>query len=961
MVLARVLVGAAAFACFMAATIHSPAGEVPFAEAGSMYGNGPMEVFPIDLDRDGDVDLAVAVWSDDTISWFENTTGDGSAWTEHDVFTNADGAASVCAADLDRDGDIDLISASANDNSIRWYENTGGLPPTFDPSPHLLTTAMSYPQSVVAGDLDRDGDVDLVACSSADDEVSWFENDGAADPSFSRRIILHDPPVMVPDAADSPMAVHVADVNGDGAMDILWASRDDNKVGWLENDGTPPLAFTVHVVSTGISDGADDVWAVDVDGDGDIDVLASSVRDDEVQFFRNNLGDGTSWSTHTVTSSADGVESVTAGDVDADGDIDVLATAYSDNSVLWYENTAGSGLSWSARTVTILTLGPRDAALADIDGDGDLDVAAAVTFGDEFVWFTNQTIHRSAHLDLEHVMTTGANGADCVQSGDLDGDGDLDLAVSSFWDKGIRWYQNDGTADPSFTAHTIHLAGGSRYAEAVTLADLDRDGDLDVVGAYDDWVSHTDNAIYWFDNNGLATPGFTLRTVSIVPDGPVALDTADIDGDGYTDVVSGSMYDDTLRWYRSNGGSPPVFTTLTVRENVYDPMTVRAADMANHGEVDIVSATRDQDIVFWLWNDGATTPGFVASDISYAQDAPRCVCTADVDRDGLLDVISGSEIDDELGWFSNDGWGSLWPGHLISSSLERVMWVAADDLDRDGDVDVVAVGYDSDEIAWFEHGVGVPAPWSPHTISTDRDGPRSVVMADLDRDGDLDVASASYGDDTVAWYENRGGQYAFDTDGTAPASLMEGELDDVLKIMLTHDGRAGDSPVEFATMVLRFHRDGSVPMTSSEANAVFGMLGVYLDSNDSGVFEFTQDTVLFTQSSFTLTGGRSVSVFADGGASWRVDHGSPKTYFVAVQLASDAASHGVTHFTVTHGLDPEIGTPVSAVEDRNHDILLEGQYAPDVGGVFVAIETTDPIFMDGFESGDTSAWSRSVP
>ena len=82
---------------------------------------------------------------------------------------------------------------------------------------------------------------------------------------------------------------------------------------------------------------------------------------------------------------------------------------------------------------------------------------------------------------------------------------------------------------------------------------------------------------------------------------------------------------------------------------------------------------------------------------------------------------------------------------------------------------------------------------------------------------------------------------------------------------------------------------------------------------------------------------------------------------MAVQLASDAASHGVTHFIVAHGLDPEIGTPVSAVEDRNHDILLDGQYAPDVGGFWVAIATDGLIFADGFESGDTSAWSRSVP
>ena len=910
LVLTRVAV--VAFACLVAGTSLSPAGEVPFANGHSMFGNWPMEVFPVDLDHDGDVDLAVAEYSSDTISWYENVLGDASAWTRHSVYTHADGPASVFAADLDHDGDIDLASASELDNTIRWHENTGGSPPTFDPTPHVLTTNMAFPRSVVAGDLDHDGDVDLVACSSYDNDVSWFENNGAADPSFTRHIILDSSAPGVPDAAaDNPMAVHLADVNGDGKTDILWASRShDGKVGWLENNGAATPAFSVHTVSD-VAYNAEDVWAADVDGDGDTDVLAST-GDGWVKFYRNELGDGTSWSAHTVTSDSQCMESITAADVDGDGDIDALASAFCENSVRWYENTAGSGLSWSAKTITSSIVGPLDAVLADFDGDGDLDVVAA-SIDDLLMWFGNQTIHRSAHLDLDHVVTTSANGADCVKSADLDGDGDLDLAVSSFWDKGVHWYQNSGAADPSFIAHSIYLASGSRYAEAVSLADLDGDGDVDVVGAYDDWVTHTDNAVYWFDNNGSATPGFTLRTVSTAPDGPVALDTADIDGDGDTDVISGSMYDDTLRWYRSNGGSPPQFTALTVRQNVSDPMTVLAADMANHGEVDIVSATREQDIVFWLWNNGATTPGFAASDISYAQEAPRCVCTADVDGDGLPDVISGSENDDELSWFSNGGWGSLWPDHLISTSLERVMGVAADDLDHDGDIDIVAAGYDSDEIAWFEQHVGVFRTWSKHSITTDRNGPRSVVIADFDGDGDLDVASASYGDDTVAWYENRGGQYAFDTVGTAPTSMMGGKLDDVLKITLIHEGRAGDTPLELAKMALLFHKQGDVPMTSSDANAVFDNLGVYLDSNASDAFEILEDSLLFTQSSFNLTGGRELLVFPDGGASWRVDHGSPKTYFVTVQLAGDAASHGVTHFTITHGLDPEIGTPVSTI------------------------------------------------
>ena len=83
-------------------------------------------MFGIDLDGDGDVDVLSASYYDDTIAWYENLDGSGGSWSYHEIYTAADGAHSVFGIDLDGDGDIDVLSASANDDTIAWYENLDG-------------------------------------------------------------------------------------------------------------------------------------------------------------------------------------------------------------------------------------------------------------------------------------------------------------------------------------------------------------------------------------------------------------------------------------------------------------------------------------------------------------------------------------------------------------------------------------------------------------------------------------------------------------------------------------------------------------------------------------------------------------------------------------------------------------------------------------------------------------------
>ena len=156
---------------------------------------------------------------------------DGAAdpsWTASDISTSAYGAHSVFAADMDGDGDMDIISAGIND-IIAWYENNGAADPTWIAAAdgEWIATSADEAKSVFAADMDGDGDLDIVSASSNDDTIAWYENNGAADPTWTAADIAT--------SADEATSVFVADMDGDGDMDIISASYADDTIAWYEN------------------------------------------------------------------------------------------------------------------------------------------------------------------------------------------------------------------------------------------------------------------------------------------------------------------------------------------------------------------------------------------------------------------------------------------------------------------------------------------------------------------------------------------------------------------------------------------------------------------------------------------------------------------------------------------------------------------------------------------------------
>ncbi len=236
-------------------------------------------------------------------------------FTEQIISTEASDARSVFAADLDGDGDPDVLSGSFDDDKIAWYENTDGLG-SFGPQ-QIISTAADGAQSVVASDVDGDGDIDVLSASVNDEKIAWYENTDGLGSFGPRQIISND--------TQNPYSVFAADLDGDGDIDVLSASLNDDMIAWYKNTYGP--SFGSPQVITIAADGARSVFAADLDGDGDIDVLSAAEYGDQIAWYENTNGLGSFGLQQIITTEANGAWSVFAADLDGDGDTDVLSAS----------------------------------------------------------------------------------------------------------------------------------------------------------------------------------------------------------------------------------------------------------------------------------------------------------------------------------------------------------------------------------------------------------------------------------------------------------------------------------------------------------------------------------------------------------------------------------------------------------------------------------------------------------
>ena len=312
---------------------------------------------------------------------------------------------------------------------------------------------------------------------------------------------------------------------------MIVPSAVNGEVAWYENNGNE--VFTKHLLQTDVV-GATKVFAEDIDGDGDLDVIATLFHNGVV-WYENDGSQG--FTTRTVsTNGNENPRGLFVADIEGDGDRDIFSATRSSSHVNWHENDGAE--SFTTRAITNQAQRSYGVIAADVDGDGFMDLASASVDDNKFAWYKND----GTQGFTQRVIDADAAGALFLAASDIDLDGDLDFAGAAVFGDVLAWYENDGTG--TFSKHI--LSATATRANSVFPADIDGDGDVDIAATFQDTV-------VWFQNDGAQS--FTQRTVSSTEAGATSVFVSDVDGDGVLDLVASASTGNKVVWYRQQAAT----------------------------------------------------------------------------------------------------------------------------------------------------------------------------------------------------------------------------------------------------------------------------------------------------------------------------------------------------------------------------------------------------------------------
>ncbi|MGE0083816.1 MAG: FG-GAP-like repeat-containing protein [Desulfococcaceae bacterium] len=918
--------------------------EVPFSSRKTIDGNFNINsMHAADVDVDGDTDLIGAAHEADEIAWWENSAGNGSAWTKHIVDDSFD-ADIIYAADVDGDGDTDVLGSGYFADEIDWWENTAGNGSAW--IKHTVDDSVDA-DIIYAADVDGDGDTDVLG-TEYHDGIDWWENTAGNGSAW----IKH----TVDDSVDADI-IYAADVDGDGDTDVLGTEYHNDGIDWWENTAGNGSAWTKHTVFDGAY--VNNVYAADVDGDGDTDligVLGTSVfYVDEIVWWENTAGNGSAWTKHTVDDKFSGAESVCAADMDGDGDRDLIGAASDADEIAWWKNTAGNGSVWEKHSIDPSFKSAQIVYTADVDGDGDMDVLGAAwssfngsIYNEALALWENNLIGASPILIKEFSL----DNITSIYAADVDSDGDIDMFSAASDADEIAWWENTAENASVWAKHTV--VNSFDGVNSVYATDLDGDGDTDVLGA----ASYADE-IAWWENTAGNGSAWTKHTFDGSFDFARSVYAADVDGDGDTDVLGSSA--DEIAWWENTAGNGSAWTKHTVvgsfdgcSENIY------AADVDGDGDTDVLGTYGSYfNEIAWWENTAGNGSAWIMHTIQDWSlfEVFEAIYAADMDGDGDTDVLGApgcySEMEkggNKIVWWENTaGNGSAWINHTICNSFDGVFSTYAEDMDGDGDTDVLGAASLDDEIAWWENTDGKGFAWTKQTVDDNFDGARSVLTADVDGDGFTDIIGAASDADRISCWIAVPGQFDITTSKTSQQFISEGKEDDVLKLVFTHTGKAGDVDSELSEIELLLEESPGAPINSVQADAIFESISVYIDADSNGQFSVVDKPVLI-QSTFSLTDGKLILKLNHYDENVKVSYGSPKTFFIVPKLASDAYFQTPDQFHITF---------LSAkAKYRDYDIELyhshKNRFTPVPTGIIQIGDSTPPVIM-GLADSDVPA------
>ncbi len=686
-----------------------------------------------DANGDGYIDLlfanshSYAERPDMTIYW-----GNGRDFDiRRHVRVPADGPRWIAPADLDGDGAMDLVVANRDNGTYSemdlflYYGGTDS--PEREqaaedwscyPFERKETLPNKAPGKPATGDLDRDGDLDIVIPYSSGFSMSGQDTGEGDQTRQISRIYWgeggrFDGERFTELPTKGANAAAVADLNGDDWPEIIFANGEEDvsfiywngEAGFLENQVTALPTHGAHSVAVG-----------DLDNDGLPDVAFANQEGEESWAYLNR--DGSFDAAQRIAFETQMALDCVIEDFNRDGMADIFFSNHEVNgnrvtqSFLYY----GSGDGFvNDNRLELTTIGAWGASAADLNGDGWPELVVS-NFQDRYTYEVPSFVYWNSPRGINEGMRTPLfeHGARGNAIADFNGDGFLDIAFANTFTLSANDYHPNylyyGNEHGSYSAaNRIELLGLESQGRG--MADLDDDGDVDIVfgnqgEGHDVLWGVNDIFIYWNEDNqydfGRRTglPAYQINGLLL----------SDMDRDGYIDIISAN--------HRSYPGATGI-----------DPGVV----------------------IYWGGPDG-----FIVSERSaLPADRVRAPAVADLDRDGNLDIIFGNEGDQEGSIFYGDGTRSTeqWRQVFIPGT-QKTGYPNIADLNRDGFLDLIMTrGGSADETFSIYYGNERGEYTRENAVEIGTQA-KTVTVADVNRDGWLDIVCAVYwhrtGRDTIS-------------------------------------------------------------------------------------------------------------------------------------------------------------------------------------------------------------------
>ena len=650
---------------------------------------GTRAITQVDIDGDGDLDIlsaaAEAVGGEGKVALYRNL---GQLRFEPQQVLIEEPAIFVVGADVDSDGHTDVVATTLS--GMVWIRNLGGG--NFE-EPAVIADV--FAATIVAADVDADGDTDLVARGTLGN-LTLLRNGGAG--SFELLEINRN----------RNTALHAADIDSDGTMEIL-VGRSDGRIEVYESIVSDELP--VEVVAASESADVSSIRTADLDGDGDIDVLAAI--QDRLVVIRNQSGTLVNDREFNVLG---GISLLDVGDIDRDGDADVFIVGERQGSMFWYENT--DGMQTFPETVTSFVGGGFQRGLlmfvADLNSDGWLEVISGGSLNpiSPFGGLGFQELVDRQTFEFGHWqrIATQSDGATDAVWADLDGDGFDDLLAVSLFDDRIFWHENlsPGEFGPQ------QLIDSQLNARSLQANDFDMDGDVDFVVA-------SRVGLLYYENDGVDfvpvvihdRQSFNVLAGDYDNDGDVDLLQSITIGDSDNPTIQVSIVPNEFGSGEGSWGNSRTVVSHTALSEFRTETAPQFIDFDNDGDADVVQY-RANDVAIYE-NVGETfipLERIVLPDgesLSGAQSSSIPLRVVDFDNDGDPDLIQDSL---NPWWFENiENTGEFTPrrierieilspsGFPLFENSEKSRYI---DVDHDGDLDLVAFDYSSFDASFFE-------------------------------------------------------------------------------------------------------------------------------------------------------------------------------------------------------------------------------------------------------------------